>query len=139
MNAKSEAIMPTNVDVADTPFYVLLEGSQRIGPHVAGSESESFIYGFSDNGLYHKFCANSELSLTPYPLVKGYLRDQVGVTCVKFIVIDAEGPQQTSLRAATVKAVLEAQERRSPQVAAPYCLIYDKEANAYRKPPEEQE
>jgi len=139
MNAKSEAIMPTNVDVVDTPFYVLLEGSHRIGPHVVGSESESFIYGFSDNGPYNKFCANSELSLKPYPLVKGYLRNQVGVACTKFIVIDAEGPRQTSLRAATVKAVLEAQESRSLQVPTACCLIFDKEANVYRKPLEDQE
>ena len=139
MNAKSEASMPTNVDAAETPFYVLLEGSRRIGPQVAGAESEAFIYGFSDKGPYDKFCADCELSLKPYPLVKGYLRNQVDEGCAKFIVVDAEGPRQNSLRAATVKAVLEAQESQSLQVATACCLIYDEEANEYQKSPEDQE
>ena len=139
MDAESEASVSANVDFGDTPFYVLMDGKRRIGPQVAGSESEAFIYGFSDKGPYDKFCANCELSLKPYPLVKGYLRNQVGAACAKFIVIDAEGPGQSSLRAATVQAVLEAQESRSLQVATACCLNWDNEMNAYRKSPEDQE
>lgn len=139
MNAKSEASMSTNVDAGDTPFYVLMDGSRRIGPQVAGSEAEAFTYGFSDKGPYDKFGANCEVSLKPYPLVKGYLRNQVDAACAKFIVIDAEGPRQSSLRAATVQAVLEAQESGSLQVATACCLIFDKATNEYRKSPEDHE
>ena len=71
--------------------------------------------------------------------MKGYLRNQVGEACAKFIVVDAEEPRQNSLCAATAKAVLEAQESRSLQVAATCCLIFDEEANMYRKSPEDQE
>ena len=139
MDAESEASVSTNVDVGDTPFYVLMDGSRRVGPKVAGSEPEAFIYGFSDKGPYDRFCANCELSLKPYPLVKGYLRNQVGAACAQFVAIDAEGPRQSSLRAATVQAVLEAQESRSLQVATACCLNFDKGTNEYRKSPEDQE
>jgi hypothetical protein len=139
MNASSEARVPTDVDAADTPFYVLTDGSRWIRPQVAGVKSEAFIYGFSDKGFYDDFCANCDLLLKPYPLVKGYLRNQVGAECDTFIVIDADGPRQTLLYAATVQAVLEAQESRSLKVAIVRRLIFDKKTNVYRKPPEDQE
>ena len=139
MIANLEAIRPSNLDAGDTPYYVLMDGSRQKGPQVEGSESEDFIYGFSDKGPYDKFCANCELTLKPYPLVKGYLRNQAAAARGTSIVIDAEGPRQNSLRTATVQAVLEAHESRSPQVATTSCLIFDPGANTYRKPLEDRE
>ena len=129
--------MPTIVEAADTPIYVLMDGSRRIGPQVVGVTPEVFVYGFSGKAPYDKFCASCELSLQPYPLVKGYLKNQVAAGCATFIAIDADGPRQTVLDAATAEAVLEAQEHRSLQVATVCRLTYDEELNAYRKSTEE--
>jgi hypothetical protein len=129
-------IMPIS-DVADTPFYVLLDGNHRIGPNIvkldAGVEC-SPIYGFLNKGTYDKFCMNHQQSLKPYPLVKGYLRNQVCAPGdgLQLVALDAAGPREPHLYAATVEAVLEAHENRTTHVAAAYQLILDQEANAYR-------
>ena len=53
--------------LVNTPYYVLLDGKQRLGPKLlrprAGPEGVA-IYGFSDKPPYDLFCANSELALT---------------------------------------------------------------------------
>jgi hypothetical protein len=122
---------------ASTPNYVLIEGNLRIGPKIvpfdAGIEC-SAIYGFSDKGPYDKFCANSQLALKPYPLVNGYLRSQIDAPddCLKLVVIDAVGPSEPCLHAATIEAVLEAHETHAAHVTAAYRLTFDEEANAYR-------
>ncbi len=139
MNTQSQATKTKDVDAVSTPFYVLMDGNQRIGPPVADADPESFIYGFSDKGPYDQFCANCERELKPYPLVKGYLRNQIDEASAKFIVIDADGPQQNSVHAATVKAVLEAHESQSEQVATACCLNFDDATNQYRNPPEDTE
>ena len=76
------------------------------------------IYGFSDKQPYDLFCANCELPLTPYPLVKGYLKNQIAESgdAVHLVVVDAAGPQETQLNAATMNSVLEAQEQKANQV-----------------------
>jgi hypothetical protein len=92
------------------------------------------IYGFSDKGPYDWFCAKSELALKPYPLVKGYLRNQIDLPgdVLKLVVIDARGPCEPYLQAATMEAVLEAQESRATSVNAGYRLMFEQDANAYR-------
>jgi hypothetical protein len=123
--------------VAVTPYYVLLEGKRRIGPHVlpllSGIECLP-IYGFSDKGPYDKFCTNSPLALTPYPLVKGYLQSQTESPDegLKLIVIDAAGPGEPLLYAATMEAVLEAQENRTTVVTVTHHLTFDQDTDAYR-------
>jgi hypothetical protein len=129
--------MPMSAVVAGTPCYVLMDGNRRIGPQVMQLRSGracSPVYGFSDKGPYDKFCTNCQLSLTPYPLVKVYLRDQAGTLgdCLKLVVLDAPGPREHNLHAATMEAVLEAQENRMSHVTAGYRLIFDEEADAYR-------
>ena len=120
-----------------TPYYVLMDGKRRIGPKVVqlhlGIEC-SPIYGFSDKGSYDKFCMHSQLALTPYPLVQFYLRNQTGATGdgLKLVVVDAAGPREPCLHAATMEAVLESQENRTAHVAAAYHLMFDQEASAYR-------
>lgn len=129
--------MPLSTVAASTPNYVLIDGNLRIGPKVvpldAGMEC-SAIYGFSDKRPYDKFCANSQLALKPYPLVKGYLRNQIDAPgdSLKLVVIDATGPSEPYLRAATIEAVLEAQESHATHVTAACRLTFDEEVNAYR-------
>ena len=47
-------------------------------------------------------------------------------------MIDGAGPCEPYLHAATMEAVLEAQESRAAHVTAAYRLTFDEEANAYR-------
>ena len=129
--------MSTVAVLGATPNYVLMDGKRRIGPSVAqlpmGAEC-SPIYGFSDKDPYDTFCAKSQLRLRPYPLVKGYLRDQTNEPDdrLKLVVIDAAGPQEPCIYAATMEAVLEAQENRRTHVTTAYRLVFDQQAEAYR-------
>ena len=117
--------------------YVLIDGNLRIGPKVvpldAGIEC-SAVYGFSDKGPYDKFCANSQIALKPYPLVKGYLRNQIDALgdSLKLVVIDAASPSEPYLQVATMEAMLKAQECRDNCVTAAYRLRFDQQAEAYR-------
>jgi hypothetical protein len=92
------------------------------------------IYGFSGKGTYEKFCMHNQQPLKPYPLVQGYLRNQAGAAGdgLKLVVLNAAGPREPYLHAATVEAVLEAHENRTIHVAVAYRLTFDPEANAYR-------
>lgn len=129
--------MPISEVLGATPYYVLMDGSHRIGPTVVPLHSGiecSPIYGFSDKDAYDGFCMNSRLALAPYPLVKGYLRNQSSApdNGLKLLVIDAAGPHAPSLHAATIEAVLEAQENRMIHVSAVYRLVFVQQAEAYR-------
>jgi len=123
--------------VTGTPFYVLMDRNQRIGPNISSllSGIECLpIYGFSDKGPYDKFCANSQLALTPYPLVKGYLQRQTEIRGegLNLVVVDPVGPREPLLYAATMEAVLEAREHRATHVTVTHQLTFDREADAYR-------
>ena len=126
-----------NALLVNTPCYVLLDGKQRLGPKLlalpCGSEYVA-IYGFSDKQPYDLFCANSDLPLTPYPLVKGYLRNQIAesLDVVHLVVVDAAGPQEAQLHAATMDSVLEAQQHHANHVAISFRLMLDQELQAYR-------
>ncbi len=123
--------------VVDTPYYVLMEGNRHIGPKVVQLHSGiecSPIYGFLNKGHYDKFLTSSQLALKPYPLVKLYLRDQIGAPeeGLKLVVVDAAGSREPNLHAVTMEAVLEAQENRTTHVTVAYRLMFEQEANAYR-------
>ena len=123
--------------LVNTPYYVLLDGKQRLGPKLlrprAGPEGVA-IYGFSDKPPYDLFCANSELALTPYPLVKGYLKTQITDSgdAVHLVVVDAAGPNEAQLNAATMKSVLEAQEQKANHVTISFRLMLNQDSQAYR-------
>jgi hypothetical protein len=128
--------MVLGTTTAPTPRYVLMNGAGRLSPNVLPTSLrfECFvIYGFSDKGLYELYCQESEQALTPYPLVRHYLRDQIG-SCgdrIQIVAIDPSGRRDACLRAATMEAVLEAQEERYEQVPVTYRLRLPEEANAY--------
>ena len=120
-----------------TPNYVLLNGRIRLAPIVLSLQSGrtcSSLYGFSDKVPYDSFCASSELALTPFPLVKVYLRTllETGNENLHLVIADATGPTDPSIRAATMEAVLEAQMAHSSSVLAQYSLTFDATVNGYR-------
>ena len=130
-------VMPNSTVFAGTPYYVLMEGNHRIGPKVVPLQSGDEclpIYGFSDKEPYDTFCRTSQVALKPYPLVKHYLQNQANTlsTSLKLVVIDAAGPREPCLHAATMEAVLEAQQKRTPEVGVTHRLKFDEEVGAYR-------
>lgn len=126
-----------NALVVETPNYVLLHCPQRIGPEIlASSSGQNYIaiYGFSDKQPYDAFCKNSELALTPYPLVKGDLRNRIEAAgdTILIIAIDAAGPDEPILNGSAMQSVLEALEEKTPQVAATYLLTKENQTHACR-------
>jgi hypothetical protein len=120
-----------------TPRYILLHERERIGPSLSilqTAPTYAAIYGFSDKSLYDAFCKNSDIALTPYPLVKGYLQEQcenAGDT-VKLVVIDAAGPNETQINATTMQSVLEAFDVKATCVSPSFRLRFDLVSQAYR-------
>ena len=129
--------------VIATPYYVLMDQKTPFGPSVIDPILDieySAIFGFSDKAPYDNFCRESTVSLTPYPLVQGYLRNQLGAPghddanerCVKLVVLDAPGPREPNVHAATMQAVLEAQEKGTTHITPTHHLTFDPEASVYR-------
>ncbi len=119
-----------------TPNYVLLAGKERLGPTLSAPDSASryqIIYGFSDKQPYDAFCASDPVALTPYPLVKGYLQSQLENPgeLVRLVVLDATGPHETELYAATMQSVLDAMNSKASHVTASFRLTFDTSTQAY--------
>ena len=128
--------MPLIELMACTPAYVLMDKNGRISPKVAlldSGRSCTAIYGFSEKDLYDKFSLQCNMALTPYPLVKGYLQNQHDSAddSLKLVVVNAAGLDEPFLDAATIEAVLEAQENRASRVAVKYRLAFDQKTNDY--------
>lgn len=126
-----------SVLLTETPSDVLMDGKQPIGPVLLPLDSGKAciaIYGFSSKRLYDAYCEKSEQALAPYPLVKGYLRNQLenATDTILLVVVDAVGPDESHLNAATMQSVLEAQETRSSQLAVSFRLSRDEPSHAYR-------
>lgn len=121
--------------LADTPRYVLLDGKERTSPRLLATHAESIyiaIYGFSDKEPYDLYCASSKLALTPYPLVEGYLINQMTRSAIEhLVVVDAASRCEMRLCAATMQFVLEAQQSQSSQVAVSYWLTLDQASQSY--------
>jgi len=122
---------------AKTPRYVLKDGSRITRPIVSPSSSDAkhtVIFAFSDKPEYDTFLRASLDALTPYPLVKGYLRNQLILDdeWLHLLVLDASGPQQEVLDATTFKDVLEAFQTDSNSVNVTYQLILDVASKGYR-------
>ena len=130
-------LAPMSATSEATPYYVLLDGDRRIGPSIVPLDAGidcSPLYGFADKDSYDKYLLKSEAALTPYPLVKGYLRQRASAPDdgLKLVVVDAAGPREPHLHAATMEAVLEAHENRTSRVTATHRLVFDQQADAYR-------
>jgi hypothetical protein len=125
---------------ASTPFFVLMENKKRVGPQIDFDESQAadqlaplVIYGFSDKSQYIRFCENSSLALTPYPLVKFYLRDETSRNPkqMKLVVLNASGPDVPSLDAAYMNDVLDAHEQDRRELVSSVRLVRDEKTGHY--------
>ena len=122
---------------AKIPRYILKDGSHPTRPIVLSETSRAestVIFAFSGKPAYDAFLIASSQALTPYPLVKGYLQNQLalGVDGLRLIVLDAGGPQQEALDAATFENVLESFERNSESVPITHQLFRDEASRGYR-------
>lgn len=127
---------PSQAVVVATPHYVLMQGSHRLGPPVAWAPDDracEAIYGFSDRATYDAFQRRCATALTPYPLVKTYLRSQIDEAGDRLllVIVDAPGPDAPDLQAATMQAVLAAHEQGAATVAASIALHGDSPADFY--------
>ncbi len=74
------------------------------------------------------------MPLTPFPLVKVYLRTllEASPENLQLVILDAAGPKELTLRASTMLAALEAQIAQSSSILVEYTLTFDIESNGYR-------
>lgn len=120
-----------------TPKYLLLEGTDPIGPKILPPPSESAstaVYGFSGKKAYDRFVANSDRELRPYPLMEGYLRKQDAEECtsIQLLVLDADGPSQQNVVVVTVQAALQARQADTVEVNEGQQMVFVPESGAYR-------
>jgi len=123
--------------IGDTPYYVLMNKSYRFGPNILHESTGTHclpIYGFSSRETYEAFRTNCALMLTPYPLVKRFLQEQIDTASdgPRLIVLNATFPDEARVEATTMEAVLAAQTSKAAQVATDYHLVLDLAASAYR-------
>ena len=128
-----EAVMV--VVSANLPRYLLRDGSGYASPRVLQPSFKmglTVLYGFSDKPEYDAFISSSELPLTPYPLVKGYLVRAMDKNFLQLVVLDAGTSQQTLLQACTFEAVLDSLVNKMDTVPVTHRLIIDTARNVYR-------
>jgi len=139
---KAEA-MTKQADFANTPFYVLKSENQPVGPTIKFDDGDAIcvcIYGFSDKPIYDTFIESSGQSLAPYPLVKGYLANQIAEAESAdakgahpgLVVLDATDPKQSVLLATTMASVLLAQQDADKRVCVEFELAFDSGIPGYR-------
>jgi hypothetical protein len=127
----------TNSTTGDTPYYVLMSHNCRFGPSLLQSSIGAHclpIYGFSSKETYEVFRANCPLMLTPYPLVKRFLQEQIDAASdtPRLVVLNATRPDESRVEATTMESVLTAQTIQAAKVTTTYHLVLDADANAYR-------
>ncbi len=132
MNSSVHSIAPL-----PAPCYVLLSEKTRISPTVKPLQSGRkclALYGFSDKVPYDLFRASSKLLLTPFPLVKGYLQTLIESVSdeLHLVILDARGPKDPRVNAATMERVLEAQKSQSVTIATDFSLEFDEQSNSYQ-------
>ncbi len=135
--------MSPNTVFANTPCYVLKSGNQPICPTINSADPGTHcicVYGFSDKPIYDKFIKLARQLLTPYPLVKRYLANQIAAAnaaenngiYLSLVILDATDPTQPVLPAATMAVVLRAQQEKARQVPVEYRLRFDPETTSYQ-------
>ncbi|MDB2686831.1 hypothetical protein N9Y42_06425 [Mariniblastus sp.] len=141
--------MTKKTDFASTPKYVLKSEGQPLCSTLDLTDpksSRTCVYGFSDKSIYDQFIKNAKQPLTPYPLVHGYLTNQIAEVesagkngaGIGLIILDATDPKQPTVSAATVKAVLAAQQEKATQVQVELQLVFNSETGGYLKSNSEQ-
>jgi hypothetical protein len=119
-----------------TPRYLLLGSDGPVGPDVTEFTSDTgslAVFGFSSKEYYDRFCAASELTLRPYPLMKGHLKKSPEFTGkrITLICVDPGGPADVEFQATAAESLLLAIETGSDQVAVDFHLIGGQQGVAY--------
>ena len=120
---------------AKIPRYVLRDGLGYASPRVLQASFEigsTVLYGFSDKPAYDVFISSSNLLLTPYPLVRGYLERTLDNKLLQLVVLDAGTSQQTLLQATTFESVLDSLRNQVDNVPVTHRLLIDKASAEYR-------
>jgi hypothetical protein len=123
------------IDSVKIPQYVLRDGLGYASPRVLLTSfkiGSTVLYGFSDKPEYDVFISTSELPLTPYPLVRGYLERRLDSNLLQLVALDAGSSQQTLLQATTFEAVLDSLRNQVDTVPVTHRLIIDDASTAYR-------
>ena len=135
--------MSKRTGFANTPCYLLRSGNQPIYPTVNFDDPDTncvCVYGFSDKLIYDKFIKNTKQLLTPYPLVKRYLANQIaeansaetnGVR-LSLVILDATDPAQPVVSVATMAAVLLALQEKAMQIPVELELGFDLVTASYQ-------
>lgn len=128
-----------------TPRYVLRRGLQLASPSLSKSQAslanaevadprtsavdQAVVFGFTDKPQYDLFLKGDTKHLTPYPLVKRFLMDQIDQvdhrTGSKLLVLDAVEPNQKVMQATTFEAVLKSLQDDQHDVPITHRLIRD--------------
>lgn len=135
--------MKIKTSFANTPQYVLKSGNQPIYPTIKFDALDTTcicVYGFSDKPLYDEFINNASRILTPYPLVKLYLANQIAEAnsaetngvCLSLVILDATDPAQHVVSVATMSAVLLALQEKAMQVPVEFELGFDPVTVSYQ-------
>lgn len=124
-----------------TPHYVLKQGNQPSRPNLVAIDlsdpttQATVLFGFSDKPEYDTFHASClSLELTPYPLVKRFLIDQLESEGqeLKLLVLDAITPCDPCLNATTFQAALHALLNGLNAVPITHHLRFDDVLSQYR-------
>lgn len=118
------------------PRFVLFRGKDRIRPAITEMNSGTAcvaLYAFSDKKFYDAFSVGSSTPLTPYPLVKRFLEEQIAesVDAIHLVIVDAENPTAAQLNAVTMTSVLDAKEKQASEVQVSYRLTFDSRNETY--------
>lgn len=132
--------MTNKTDFASSPKYVLKSEGQPLCSTLNLDDpntSCTCVYGFSDKSIYDQFNKNAKQPLVPYPLVQGYLANQIAEAesagTEGLVILDATDPTQSVVSAATMSAVLNAQQEQAKQVAIEFELSFNSETGSYLK------
>lgn len=128
--------MPTVSATYGTPRYLLMEDRNPIGPAVAPVPPAVdciAVYGFSGKPAYDRFVTASNRELRPYPLLKAYLQKQIaaGAEKLRLVILDAEHPNQQSIRAVSMESACNAQSANDSHIDAEYHLRADPLTGVY--------
>ena len=127
--------------LANTPYFVLRSDNQPICPTLHCDDPKAkcvCVYGFSGRSVYDQFIGSTKQQLVPYPLVQGYLANQVADAAEKkgaqsgLVILDATDGEQPKLLAATMDAVRLAQQEKAKQIEVEYELEFDTANGGYR-------
>jgi hypothetical protein len=134
MFAKEAFIVRTS---SKTPHYVLREDNHPTAltaVNNASNASTTVIFGFSDKPQYDAFLSLSSMRLTPYPLVRRFLVDQIALDgdSLKLVALDAPTPTQKLLSAATFQSVLSSLQSNADQVTVTHQIWLDAATAEYK-------